>query len=544
MSGVRDFLIKKVAGSVKAFIEKRKEKITKYFSDKGGMSYLGFLIPEVALGILEWVKKNPSKFGAAVGFILVLIKLPKIYKHAKEFYDQDPHDLASLQTVFPVEGVIGVIGSNSVLAIVAALGLRNLWKHAIKDETKDDEKESKDFFEILTGAVKGTTSMVVCMAALLSAINLAAFAMTKKPNRRFTVGNDEGAKKVVVKPYTPKIVKHDKEFKEENQIQEQRKCSACKTANVSDPTTNNRLCDSCFENRKKKRSEKKEKKLENHSKKKKGRAAGKFSNIYDKMEGWKDFERDREEEDKKKFPKSGGINPNKKGWGDDGWEDTQDWEQIVFNSWKKNEKRMPEKLKKFPRVKFNPTNMEKHARIPTISLAKAVVEVGTDNDKCGFGFMIKNNVVLFPKHYQGVTHLYYKPSESSKEMKFPIEQMTSFAEDKHLDGVVLGVIKGTISKVPIGLAPPTAEFPTLVQSKQFGQTTSSIFDEQIGIITYLLDSAPGDCGQPVVNGETGKIVGMHIGISKTNKQAKVAYALGFTAPLLRKITDHLDNLVF
>jgi len=541
---ISEFLFEKVIKGVKEFIKSRQEKISTFFGDNLGLGILGQLIPAYCLEVLDFAKKNPSKIGAGVGTAIVLIQLPKLYKHAYKFYKHDSKELSSLQTVFPVEGIIGIVGNNAVMAIIAALGLRNLWKHAIKEEAKNDEKDSDDFFSLLTGVVKGTTSFVAVIGALMTAINVAAFAMANKPSKRFTAGNDEGIKKIVIEPYRPSLVTHGESVEQEDDHKTY--CTICKTGVVDYPEKGHKQCVSCFSKKKKAKKSKKGKQdvpIENHGPKDKqlvGKVNKRKGNIYEGVE--------------EMLGKKKGSGGNKKSGSagkaeainfraEEDWNNL-DYDVVVFNSYQKRSKQMKDQLRNFKKTKSSPISLEQHCKIPTVSLAKSVVHVGSSTEKLGLAFMVKPNVVMFPKHYNGVTHLYYKPSNKSVEVKMEITEMKSLKEEKHHDGVVVGLIKQSISSVPLPLGVPASEFPAIVQGPSFSQTTSSVYDNDIGLITYVLDSNPGDCGQPVVNAETGKIVGMHIGVSSQNKQAKVAYALGFSANLLRKITDLVKGLDF
>jgi len=102
---------------------------------------------------------------------------------------------------FPVEGIIGVIGDNAVLAIVASLGLQNIWNNAMKEDTKNS-----DFLSVMGGLLNGTTTFVAITASMMGAINLAAFSRAKMPVRKFATSNS--VKLSMIPEYRPKLEKH------------------------------------------------------------------------------------------------------------------------------------------------------------------------------------------------------------------------------------------------------------------------------------------------------------------------------------------------
>jgi hypothetical protein len=202
-----------------------------------------------------------------------------------------------------------------------------------------------------------------------------------------------------------------------------------------------------------------------------------------------------------------------------------------------------EELQKHKSHLADNTTIVRHSKIPIPTIGRNVVKVGDSEFSYGYGYALNARIVLVPSHYTVISHIHLKLSNASAK-KIPCEFVAELHVPGHLEGVKLLL---TSSDVPFNgtkLNIPESEFPGIIIAPSFSQISSVKYLPEVGLLSYIADSVEGDCGQPVLDTETGNIVGFHIGVNKLNKQARVAYALALSPRLLGLIGDKVKDLGF
>jgi len=87
------------------------------------------------------------------------------------------------------------------------------------------------------------------------------------------------------------------------------------------------------------------------------------------------------------------------------------------------------------------------------------------------------------------------------------------------------------SNVPLACAP--SQFAALLLAPGFSQVCAVSNVE--GMLQYRAESVKGDCGQVLVEAETGNVVGMHV--AKERCADKLGLGLPFTPEVLRLLED-------
>jgi hypothetical protein len=185
----------------------------------------------------------------------------------------------------------------------------------------------------------------------------------------------------------------------------------------------------------------------------------------------------------------------------------------------------------------------RHAKLPVPTIGRNVVKVGDANNDYGYGYVINKRMILVPSHYIVVSHVHLKFS-NAKARVIPCELVSELQVTNNLEGVKLLMVAEDLPCNNLKLNIPVSEFPGVIISPSFSQVSSVKFLPDTGLLVYVADSQAGDCGQPVVDAESGNVVGFHIGVNKNNKQARVAYALALTPKLLNLINKKVQELGF
>jgi hypothetical protein len=687
LSGVHTFIFTTVVGSLKDTLQKNKAKILEKlnFGGEDTMSYVGTVLYEFAMTALDFVKDNPKFIGAVVAIVFVVCNLRKLYSHALDFYSGEIVGQLPLESVFPLDGILGAIGDNAAVSIVAALSLQSVWAGAVKSEEKGD------LMSLLTGVINGSTTFVAVIGSLLSAINLAAYARKKHPVRKFNTLTGKPVKSVLrnlpqvkyhaqfeeeAKPEVKPEVNDGVVFRDTNQHARQfedvkaepfvakidtsfqvtkgpeskanKYCFVCRTIHVLprckrvkngaklekalpekkitskiDVKLEQFYCKFCAKNHRvlpgqgcplhkvykdgKVVVKQKEspppliQEIEQHTKKGKvkGRAqefterqqkkaghshTGKVNlndiNFYTDAKGeyadvWGERFRNEILEELKEYREI-----NREIDEEVAYEDFMEWRKehyieegtkdisgvgrdksgkpyMVYNSKQpvvqtklfskpkqiygllvlKDPEILTHSLQSLDKTeKLDKTcetdkvfdEVEKHSKIPLRSVGNNVVKMGTSTDTIGYGYVIGVNYIIAPGHYKDVTHVYAPKA-------LPVTLVKKIVAKHDNIHIYRCDTKLTVRDFPLAL--PKSEFPALITAPAFTQVSSAVYNPTEGLLTYTIDSVAGDCGQPVIDAETGCIVGIHIGVNKLQKVARVAYATAFTETVLREIKD-------
>lgn len=167
-----------------------------------------------------------------------------------------------------------------------------------------------------------------------------------------------------------------------------------------------------------------------------------------------------------------------------------------------------------------------------------MVKVGDLDNSYGYGYLVSKRLIVVPAHYTEISTVYVA------KQKLKAEFISEIAIKGQLDGLKILRVDQDLPFSNIKLNIPQSEFPGLIISPAFSQCSSVYYDPEKGLLCYTADSNMGDCGQPVINSETNEIVGFHIGVNKTNRQARVAYALALSPKLLSQLNTLCEEQGF
>jgi hypothetical protein len=186
-----------------------------------------------------------------------------------------------------------------------------------------------------------------------------------------------------------------------------------------------------------------------------------------------------------------------------------------------------------------------HSKIPVNAITKYVVSLcDTNKNHIGFGYCITSRAILCPAHYKGVTYAKKVISNTSTSYipLIPEGTETSFTIGNIKDGLALYSSASDLPHAKIQLGIATSGYG-LIASNTFIQVSGfELLSVDKGhVLSYVGESQPGDCGQVVVDAETGYIIGIHDGIDKNNQIAKKAFGIAFTASNLAWIDETLSK---
>lgn len=130
----------------------------------------------------EYCVEHPTEVGAVLGAIFVCWKWKQMFNHAQAYYlDQALDKEQDIGSVFPLEGIIGILGDNPSVLVFGSLILREKWLTFIKQ----DKNETSDIFGVLTKALLGGTGFTILAGSLMVAINFAAYASIGRPRNYY-----------------------------------------------------------------------------------------------------------------------------------------------------------------------------------------------------------------------------------------------------------------------------------------------------------------------------------------------------------------------
>jgi hypothetical protein len=176
--------------------------------------------------------------------------------------------------------------------------------------------------------------------------------------------------------------------------------------------------------------------------------------------------------------------------------------------------------------------IEFHAKVSDQAIRKNLVKMMAGNNDIAWGYVLSADTVICPHHYTGVTGIRYKFGAGWRDMQCSL--ITTLRES-NLDGIDVYALqfKGIVpfSSVPLGIPPNS--FPGILLAPGFLQVGG--INTVDGMLQYRAESVRGDCGQVMVDGETGNVVGLHVAKDKCSD--KVGLGVPFTPTILGKLKD-------
>lgn len=174
--------------------------------------------------------------------------------------------------------------------------------------------------------------------------------------------------------------------------------------------------------------------------------------------------------------------------------------------------------------------VEMHSKISDVAIRKNLVQMMSDDQDLAWGYLLSNTTVMCPHHYERVTGLRYKSGAQWKSVE--LTHLKNIPCNR-LDSIDVYKLSTAIpsSNVPLGIAP--SSFAGILMAPSFLQIGGINVVE--GLLQYRAESVKGDCGQVMIDGETGNIVGMHV--AKQRCADKMGLGIPFTPELLSALED-------
>jgi hypothetical protein len=149
---------------------------------------------------LDYAKKNPRVIGFVAALVVILINHKGLMDNAicyyldKPNYNRQSRKLEKVHSVFPLEGILGMLGGQSMSTLLVSLILQNAWSAIVKNkkfEKEGGEEYSDNLFDILNFTAISVTSFTSLCSALLICINARAYSSCGEKAVRFYNGLDK-----------------------------------------------------------------------------------------------------------------------------------------------------------------------------------------------------------------------------------------------------------------------------------------------------------------------------------------------------------------
>jgi len=178
-----------------------------------------------------------------------------------------------------------------------------------------------------------------------------------------------------------------------------------------------------------------------------------------------------------------------------------------------------------------------HSKVPLASYGANIVHCKMGSDIIGYGMLVSNSYLLAPGHYPKFSSIrVLGQSRSHKRRDTPCTFVRTFGESLGLvDHLVLYQLADVVPYLKVKFNVANTHSTGVMLANSFIQVSAIELLEKEGRLQYTGDSIRGDCGQAIVDTDSGSIIGIHVAINRT--ASRVCIGIPFTAQLMREFAD-------